>query len=817
LRRVAAALLAGVACAQAPAARSETEPDGSTGPSAGAPPLEVSAESLEYERGRDLYVASGSVVVRRGERRLTADWVVFSPATGLAVASGDVVVTDGRDTLRMSFAEFDLDDMRGVMFDARFDVPSGHLRLEGAEIAKTGEQTWSFEKGVFTTCRCPEPEAEDPWRVRAESADLEIGGYGTARDTVFEILGVPVAWLPWAIYPLKTERQSGLLLPEFRQSGRSGFEVGVPVFFAVGDPLNVTATPRWLSKRGPKGDLEVEYVAGEHSGGRAFGAYLRDRDVDPNSLEDPFGRDRWATKGHHDWFGPFGLRFKTNYVFASDNEYPNDFEDLAAWRSDRYLSPVGFVEGRAGDGGRLGMVAGAEHFDDRQNPDDTDRDDFVLDRLPQVDLVALPGAAGPLEWLVPALHVQYTWFQQRELPQRFYSDPRLVKSDGRFFDTGIDGIADSREQGRDGLATPPDPNFDDFATFGGPENDGVFQEGELLAESGQRAVLWPRIGLPLRIGDALELYPEAGWRQAIYGGEAEGFEAQGLLTGRVELRTLLRRRFGEGLTHWLEPRIGWAGITRTRQDDETPLFIPRTRLPQRRLRELQLDNVTLDPADRIRSANALSFGFGNRLYGRLRENGAARLLADFTLLGYYDFAHSEWGRIVLDGSAHPLESLAARFLAGFDPGDAHFDEGYLGLGWRHAAGHALEVGYRYIRDIPDLFGDFPRQNDRFDPFEEIDRVSQANLGFRVAFLERWAFTYAVAYSFDRSLLLANVGGIEYLSRCACWAGRLELRQDRSSGVAVRLRLTLAGLGDDVVESPFAPRGPGPGFGSLDAL
>jgi hypothetical protein len=812
LRPIAAALVAGVALAPAPAVRAAQDP----GVAADAEPLELSADALEYDRKRDLYVGSGSVVIRRGGQQVTAEWVAFSPSTGRGVASGDVVLSDGRDTLRTRFAEFDVDDMQSVLFDARFDVPSGNLRMEGAEIAKTGDQTWSFEKGVFTTCHCPDPEAEDPWRIRAESADLEIGGYGTARDTTFEVLGVPVVWLPWAIYPLKTERQTGLLLPEFGVSGRNGVEIGVPVFVAAGDPVNLIATPRWLSKRGPKGDLEVDYVAGEHSAGGAFGSYLHDQEIDPNSLQTPFGRDRWSTKGQHDWFGPLGTRFKADYVFASDNAFANDFHELRPWRTDRVLPATASVEGRAGATGRFGMVSGAEHRDDRQAPDDTDRDEFLLQRLPELDLHALSGAVGPLEWLVPTLGVAWARFDQRERPQDAFPDARLVTSDGRFYDSGVDGIPDSQEQGRSGLGTPPDPNFDNFAAFGGPEDDGVFQEGELLAESGQRVLFTPRLALPWRIGDAFELYPEAGWHQTLYDGESEGFASQGLLTGRVEARTLLRRRFGESFTHLLEPRLGWAGIQRTRDPEDTPLFIPGTRFPQRRIRQLDLGNVTLDPADRIESFNGLTFGFGNQLFGSPREDGAARLLANWTLLGLYDFSDSRFGLIVLDGSAQPLPSLAARFWAGFDPRDGRFDDGYLGLAWRHGGGHALELGYRYLRKIPEYFGDYPDQNDRFDSFRTIDRLNQIDLAARVAFLERWAVTWGGAFSFDRTLLLGNRGGIEYFSACACWAGRLELEQDRSSGVAVRLVLRLVGIADDA-RNPFAPRGAGPGYGSLDAF
>jgi LPS-assembly protein len=36
-----------------------------------------------------------------------------------------------------------------------------------------------------------------------------------ARNTTFDVFGVPLAWIPWMVFPVKTERQTGLLFPEF--------------------------------------------------------------------------------------------------------------------------------------------------------------------------------------------------------------------------------------------------------------------------------------------------------------------------------------------------------------------------------------------------------------------------------------------------------------------------------------------------------------------------------------------------------------------------------------------------------------------------
>lgn len=778
------------------------------------------ADSAEYERRRDLYSVRGHpVVIRQGDKRVSAEFIAFSNRTGRGVASGDVVYTDGEDTVRTAFVEFQIDTLQGVLYDAEFEVPSNRLEMRGAEVARTGEKTWTFKEGEFTTCRCPDPEAREPWQVTAEEADLEIEGYGTVRNATVEILGVPLLWFPWMIIPLKTERQSGLLFPEISLSGRNGVELGLPVFWAVGDPLNLILTPRWLSKRGFKGNLSYEYVVGERSGGAGLGAYIHDQHVHPDTRATPFGRDRWATLGNHDFHLPGDLRFKTSYAFASDNSYPNDFDDLADRRADRFLPALAFLTRNFVGPGLLGLSAGAEYANDLQNPDDTDRDPFLLQRLPQLSVDALPASLPFASWLAPSLGVRYAWFQQAERPQGAYSDARLVTNDGRFFDSGIDGLPDSKEQGRtvadSGLA---DPNMDDFAADPTDprrtEGDGLFQEGELLADDGHRAVLMPRLGVPLRIFDFLELYPEAGWHETLYGSSAQGFEQRGLFTGRLDLRTRLRGSFGS-VSHLLEPRLGYVFVSDVSQDDD-PLYVPATAVPQKRLRELYLDNVTRDTADRIAEANGLTFALGNRFYRRGGSERGARLLGDFVLSAMYDIADTDFGDIYLDGTGYPIQNMRVRANVGFDPGKAHISEGYLALFWADERGDRVDTSYRYLRQIPRFFEAFPEQNERFQNYRSgFDAIHQVNAGFRIAITENWGLTYRGAYSFERSLFLGNEGGIEYISRCRCWAVRVVVRDSRSRGATVAVEYRILGLGDDS-RRPFESAGSRRYFGLLDA-
>ncbi|HXV37511.1 MAG TPA: LPS assembly protein LptD, partial [Myxococcota bacterium] len=388
--------------------------------SLGTIPFELRADELELERARNLYVARGNVKLVQGDKTLSADWMSFSPRGGRGVASGNVVYADGADRVHSSFVEFNLDTLQGVLLMAHFDASENRFRMEGAEILKTGERSYEFERGRFTTCRCPDG-GEDPWQIRAESAELEVEGYAVARNTTVNILGVPIIWLPWMLYPVKTERDTGLLLPEFGYRKRTGFEVGVPFFWAAAPNVNVLLTPRWLSKRGVKGEVETEYLIGEQSSGEVFASFIRDDDVDANSVETPFDRERWVAKGKQKLHLPHDWRLRSAFQVVSDNAYPTDFSDLDDERHDRFLESNAFATKRFNSLGDYGFVAAVQYADDLQNPDDLDRDKYLLQRLPQAEYTMLPTRAPWLEQLVPSFDVQYAYFGQYENPNRSFA------------------------------------------------------------------------------------------------------------------------------------------------------------------------------------------------------------------------------------------------------------------------------------------------------------------------------------------------------------------------------------------------------------
>lgn len=754
-------------------------------------PVTITADVLEYESQREVYVARGNVVIVQGDRTLKADWVAFNPDTGAGVASGNVELVDGDDTLRADFVEFNTENLQGVMQGGSLDSPGDQFRTSGREIEKTGENTYIIREGVFTTCRCPKDGETDPWQIRAEEAEIEIDGYGTVKNATFDVLGVPILWMPWMIYPIKTERQTGLLFPSFSIASRNGFGLALPFFWAAADSVNMTITPEWTTKRGFKGDTNVEYVFGDESWGDATGAYAQDEEIDANSIDEPFDRERFAFGGEHHWYLPWDLNAMSSYAFASDNQVPLDFDELSAVRADRFLQSTAGIARDFGGAGRFGGSVSAHFADDLQNPDDVDRDDFLLQRLPQVELAALPGAVPGIPLLRPSLDVDYIWFD--------YID-KVKGGAGGFADTGIDGLFSAEESSRIGVPTA-DIHMDDFAVTNpaGTEGDGIFQEGEPLTDSGHRLTLQPRVAVPFRLGRFAEVYPEASWYQTFYDSHQQGGEQRGIFTGRVDLRTRLSRTFGDEIVHVIEPHVGWVYVGGESQTGN-PLFTPGTALAQERLRTLDLDAVSRDPSDRLDRAQQLSFGATQRVLGGVGDDGRRWLRADLTLLGLYDFEEHDFADVVLDGRLAPSEFGRLRFNVGFDTDDVRVDEGLAEWSWTHQAGHALTASYRYLRQVPDVFERFPR-TDRFDDARPEDGVEQLGGSVRLAVTRQISASWRVAYSFETDRLLGNQGMVEYLSSCGCWAAGIEVADDRARGFQMKVLYRLIGLGKDASPNP----------------
>jgi lipopolysaccharide assembly outer membrane protein LptD (OstA) len=226
---------------------------------------------------------------------------------------------------------------------------------------------------------------------------------------------------------------------------------------------------------------------------------------------------------------------------------------------------------------------------------------------------------------------------------------------------------------------------------------------------------------------------------------------------------------------------------------------------QERIRQFELINVTRDPSDRIDSVNAFTAGLGNRFYVPGAKGGPPKLFADVAFSTQYDFSNDDNTKFFAEGIVYPYDRTQVRFNMGYELRETELSEGLFAFRYAAKEGHSIGVSYRFLREIPRFFESFQKNQDRYDEFETgFKRISQLTGAGRLALTRNWALTYATRYSFEDAIPLKNRFGVEYISKCRCWAIRLEVAEDRVSGVDFNVQYVLIGLGDDDVR-PFSGR------------
>lgn len=767
---------------------------------------EISADSIEYRYADDVYVAEGNVHVVQGGRSLFSRWATFSARTRQGVASGDVIYRDGGEVLHARFAQFGLDDHDGVVLGADLDLGEKGMRIAAEELVRTGKDRYRIFDGRFTSCRCEDPDSALPWEMVAEASDVEVGGYGSSRNATVEILGVPVIWLPWVMYPVKSQRQSGLLMPDFQLGGRNGFASGLPVFWAPLRNVNVLVTPSISTKRGFKQDVEIETVYGERSRTQVRAAFSQENDdrymplpasrtraeslaPQPN-INAHYIHDRGFVALEHDQDLPGDVRLKIDGTWISDNEYVFDYDDIPGRRRDRFLESVAFAARTFGSDGRLGVQAASFYADDLQSREGLDRDAFLLQRYADIEAQWLTGTLFGLEGLTGGFDADYEFFGRRKDASNVLRRGGALPVGGRFYDVGIDATTRSVVSG----AT---------AIIG--HNSGVFEEGEPLADQGHRLTLHPRLGLPLRLLGTFETFTEVGYRQTMYWTKQQGYEGRAQVTGRSEIAMRLSRDYDRGskpkLRHELTPKLEWALVDGAgeRSQRNNPLFSPRTKREQSRLRQRAFDSIVLDSADVVRKTNRVSFRIDNRLYQG--TGGGRRLAGEFGIGFDHDFHRGNTGHLVAEGRRIALGPAKARFQIAYEPGKGKLDEGYAELNTPLFGKARAVLRYRYLRQAPEFFELFNSDVFNNGGARTYDRLSQASARFSVPFFDRFVLGYSVNYSFAGSQFLTNSGTLDYISKCDCWAVGVRVSNSRNDELRIGFRYSIIGVGDNI-RNPF---------------
>lgn len=286
--------------------------------------LKITARSLTYLADQRLFVADGNVEITYRSVRLTADYIEFHDETGDALAIGNVIYEEGTEVITAEQAEFNLESQLGT-------IQMGDLLLDddqyftGQEVMKTGEKTYTIKKGSFTACDSSWPA----WKFRSSTAKIHEGEYLQSWNTVGYLKGIPIVYFPYFVFPIKTERQSGFLVPDIGNSTINGLKIRNAFFWAILPSQDATFSHTYYENRGHKYDLEYRYVYSDETDGTLTAEYLPQDEIENQ-------RRRRMTWQHIQGF-PYDIKGRVNLDLTDDDQFSKDFSEILDERSESKL------------------------------------------------------------------------------------------------------------------------------------------------------------------------------------------------------------------------------------------------------------------------------------------------------------------------------------------------------------------------------------------------------------------------------------------------------------------------------------------------
>ncbi|HON58751.1 MAG TPA: LPS assembly protein LptD [Smithella sp.] len=693
----------------------------------------IEADSMGYDNARDAYHARGKVKIFYSGAALYADDVEVNKKDNLATAQGNAFLKMGEDTLRGEKIIFNIQDRTGAAYQADAFYARNNFYIRGEKIEKTGENTYFIKEPSATTCNGESPD----WQITGKEMKVTIEGYGTVKSACFRTKGIPILYTPYVIFPAKTRRQTGFLLPRLAYSrDKDGLDIELPFFWAISPQMDATLYPRYIEKRGFRPGAEFRYYWGEHSFGTLYGDYLED-DRHITETADSVSRDwqdthkRWSYYFNHqtDFSPDFYVRADLKKVsdpwyfkdFSAHNYYADhyardgedDFKKVSflADESLRYLeSSVRIVKGWS-NFSLTGLMDSTEDFGAANN-------DRTLQRYPQV---VLTGAK-----------------------QRLFNTPLYYDLTGNYNYL-------YREQG----------------------------------DKGHYVELTPSVSLPLNLYNYLRFTPRLAFRETFWSRDDDGAEDESggnaVFNASVSLSSQLSRVYDahgmgwEKVRHDIKPEIIYSYVPNVSRDDLPdfygPAFSPLDR------------PVSLFSGDALAEQNALGWSLTNTLTARMRdEKGMPRYLEFLRLKIYqaYDINEakksmdgvtgerrpfSDMG-IELDVSPHEYFSFKSRNVYNYYDG---WKQNNVDMRLKDRRNDALSVGYRYTMNSLEEIG------------IDLKAVVTPNIEGR--------FVWRRDLENDR--LLENTIGVMYQKQC--WSVGMDYTKTEDD-VRFLFKISLLGLG-----------------------
>lgn len=293
--------------------------------SQGNAPWTIEAQRLYYDAINRIYQAEGDVRITSENKSIRADWAQVDLEKQEAQLAGSVSIRYGSDWLTGDKVLWHLDTETGWVDGGTVYFSENGFYVTGRNITKRGPDRYHVSRGTLTTC---DPTAPD-WSIAFTEMDITVDGLGWAKHGRFRLGKVPVFYLPFALFPVNRERQSGFLTPTFGTSSLHGPYVEIPFYWAWRQDMDWTFYANLMEKRGVM--LGTEYRIHHEKMGEGIWLlnFLEDQ-ADSSHLQNkgyPFQEtDRYWLRARHTMNLPHHLEMFLDVDVVSDRNFLKEFK-----------------------------------------------------------------------------------------------------------------------------------------------------------------------------------------------------------------------------------------------------------------------------------------------------------------------------------------------------------------------------------------------------------------------------------------------------------------------------------------------------------
>jgi LPS-assembly protein len=440
--------------------------------------LDLSANDISRDYNTKLVTLEGNVRIGLGDERIRCDKATINMKNQEIIAQGNVVLESVKTYIEGDKIVYNYKTRLGEIYKGM--VQAGQVVFIGDLIKKKSETNFLAKSARYTSCAtCPAA-----WSFSGYEIDAEIGGYAAIKYPVLRLADFPVMILPRIWVPLKSDRQSGVIVPSFDYSSKGGTAITLPYFWAISENRDLTYALKSYEYRGLKHIAEYRYVLSEGSGGTLNTAYLRDQafsaDGSSSGQQETFNRGFLTYKHYYEMPNQYIHRANINLV--SDLRYPRDFsEEIAGYGDSALENKMSLTKNS--DSQHFGVEAA--YYTNLLKEGAQDDNSDSVHRFPEINYSLMEQEIYNTN-LFFKFDFNYTNFARRDFA---YDD--------------IDGSA-----GENTPKSQRDGAFNYNGATGNFDRD--------LIRTGHRYIFQPSISYPFHIGNYLDVLPSVTYNETQY-------------------------------------------------------------------------------------------------------------------------------------------------------------------------------------------------------------------------------------------------------------------------------------------------------------